>query len=168
MAIGAIGALIKTVSDRTKGTPLNSAVIFDEHIPFDADPGIGEAVQDNYLKYLNMAYILIGDYPDCEMIKISANVTRNDYNWAEDFYVAEGKLYYNYYKNGEALGKPGIDVSEFQKDIDWDRVKATGMQFAMIRVGYRGYGTGEIHSDKNYETNIDKATWRKSGSSCIF
>ena len=72
MAIGAIGALIKTVSDRTKGTPLNSAVIFDEHIPFDADPGIGEAVQDNYLKYLNMAYILIGDYPDCEMIKISA------------------------------------------------------------------------------------------------
>ena len=157
IAFGTIGAVIKSVGDRVKGTPLNSAVIFDEHIPFDADYGIGKAIEENYIKYLNMAYILIGEYPDCEYYKISANVTRNDYNWSEDFYVAEGKLYYNYYKDGECLGKPGIDVSEFQKDIDWDRVKATGMKVAMVRCGYRGYGSGKINPDQKYETNIDSA-----------
>ena len=34
----------------------------------------------------------------------------------------------------------GLDVSEFQGEIDWERVKAAGYQFAMLRAGY-GYST---------------------------
>ena len=141
IAIGAVIGLVNGIEDKRLGTPLDSSVIFDETISFDADQNVKQAIEDNYIKYLNMAYVLIGDYPDCEYYKISANVTRNEYNWAEDFYVDDGKLYYNYYKDGKALGKPGIDVSEFQHDIDWEKVKATGMQVAIIRLGYRGYGS---------------------------
>lgn len=158
IAIGAVIGLVNGIEDKRLGTPLDSSVIFDETISFDADQNVKQAIEDNYIKYLNMAYVLIGDYPDCEYYKISANVTRNEYNWAEDFYVDDGKLYYNYYKDGKALGKPGIDVSEFQHDIDWEKVKATGMQVAIIRLGYRGYGSeGKIHLDSAYEHNLDSA-----------
>lgn len=43
----------------------------------------------------------------------------------------------------------GIDVSEFQEVTDWAQVKAAGVEFVMIRVGYRGYGTGAIRGDSS-------------------
>ena len=42
----------------------------------------------------------------------------------------------------------GIDVSEHQYDIDWQQVKAAGIEFVMIRVGFRGYETGLVKPDK--------------------
>ena len=53
--------------------------------------------------------------------------------------------------------RKGIDVSEHQKWIDWDSVKASGIEFAMIRVGYRGWGSGTIIEDKYFERNIREA-----------
>lgn len=48
----------------------------------------------------------------------------------------------------------GIDVSSHQKEIDWRRVAATGMSFAMIRAGYRGYGSGNIVKDDYFDANM--------------
>ena len=53
--------------------------------------------------------------------------------------------------------RKGIDVSEHQKWIDWNSVKASGIEFAMIRVGYRGWGSGTIIEDKYFERNIREA-----------
>ena len=50
--------------------------------------------------------------------------------------------------------KKGIDVSKFQGDIDWEKVKKDGMEFAFIRCGYRGYETGKIVEDEKFEDNI--------------
>ena len=53
----------------------------------------------------------------------------------------------------------GIDVSEYQKIIDWDAVKRSGTDFAIIRVGYRGWGSsGTLVTDKYFERNIQEAT----------
>ncbi len=41
----------------------------------------------------------------------------------------------------------GIDVSKFQGSIDWNAVKADGITFAIIRCGYRGYGSGALVED---------------------
>lgn len=52
----------------------------------------------------------------------------------------------------------GIDVSYFQYDIDWEKVKAAGIDFAIIRVGYRGYGTGgQLVLDYKFNTYIEEA-----------
>ena len=52
--------------------------------------------------------------------------------------------YYRSYK--------GIDLSKFNgNSINWDKVKASGVQFAILRIGYRGYGSGKIVPD-NYST----------------
>lgn len=51
----------------------------------------------------------------------------------------------------------GIDVSKFQGAIDWNAVKADGITFAIIRCGYRGYGTGALVEDSTYRRNIQGA-----------
>lgn len=53
----------------------------------------------------------------------------------------------------------GIDVSTFQKEIDWEQVKAAGIEFAMIRVGFRGYGSsGKLVEDARAQQNYENAT----------
>ena len=52
----------------------------------------------------------------------------------------------------------GIDVSYYQYDIDWDEVKDDGIDFAIIRVGYRGYGSaGTLVLDTKFKENIEGA-----------
>ncbi len=51
----------------------------------------------------------------------------------------------------------GIDVSSHNGFIDWKKVKNDGIDFAMIRCGYRGYETGKIIQDKQFEYNIQNA-----------
>lgn len=51
----------------------------------------------------------------------------------------------------------GIDVSAHQKEIDWSRVAAAGMRFAMIRAGYRGYTRGAIQKDAYFDANMQGA-----------
>lgn len=51
----------------------------------------------------------------------------------------------------------GIDVSAHQGEIDWDRVRAAGMQFAIIRCGFRGYSEGTLNEDERFRENIDGA-----------
>lgn len=48
----------------------------------------------------------------------------------------------------------GIDVSAHQKEIDWSQVAASGMRFAMVRAGYRGYTLGTIQKDEYFDANM--------------
>lgn len=52
----------------------------------------------------------------------------------------------------------GIDVSYHQGEIDWEQVAASGIEFAIIRVGYRGYGqSGKLVEDTEFHNNIQGA-----------
>lgn len=51
----------------------------------------------------------------------------------------------------------GIDVSEHQQQIDWTQVADAGMEFAFVRIGYRGYTRGDIHTDEYADQNIRQA-----------
>lgn len=51
----------------------------------------------------------------------------------------------------------GIDVSSWQGEIDWNKVKGAGVEFAIIRVGYRGYEYGALQKDSNFEKNLSGA-----------
>lgn len=50
-----------------------------------------------------------------------------------------------------------IDVSEFQKTIDWAKVKAAGIKGAIIRCGYRGYEKGTLQQDSKFMSHIKGA-----------
>lgn len=69
------------------------------------------------------------------------------------FYKENGLLRY-----GDAQkSRAGIDVSSHQQRIDWEKVKAAGVDFAIIRLGYRGYTEGAIQLDEYYLQNMDGA-----------
>lgn len=53
--------------------------------------------------------------------------------------------------------KAGIDVSKWNKEIDWEKVKDAGVEFAIIRCGYRGSSTGSLVIDPYFEQNIKGA-----------
>ena len=61
------------------------------------------------------------------------------------------------YDSDEYTCKIGIDVSRYQENIDWAAVKGAGVQFAMLRLGYRGYGTGALVMDPYFQQNIQGA-----------
>ena len=51
----------------------------------------------------------------------------------------------------------GVDVSYYQKTIDWNAVKAEGIDFAFIRVGYRGYSQGTVNKDPKFDEYMQGA-----------
>lgn len=51
----------------------------------------------------------------------------------------------------------GIDVSVYQGEIDWQAVADAGVDFAIIRAGYRGYSQGAIQPDVNFQQNMEGA-----------
>ncbi len=51
----------------------------------------------------------------------------------------------------------GIDVSHHQKKINWEKVKESGVQFAIIRCGYRGSSAGTLNTDTYFKQNIEGA-----------
>ena len=53
-----------------------------------------------------------------------------------------------------ANSRVGIDVSKWNGDIDWDRVKNAGVEFAIIRAGYRGSTTGGLVEDSCFAANM--------------
>ena len=65
----------------------------------------------------------------------------------------EGFLVYE----GDAPSYVGVDVSFHQGEIDWEQVAEAGVDFAMIRVGYRGYTEGGIYQDAYFLRNIQGA-----------
>lgn len=51
----------------------------------------------------------------------------------------------------------GIDVSVYQKEVNWEAVAADGIDFVFLRAGYRGYGSGELRTDETFADNLTAA-----------
>ena len=66
--------------------------------------------------------------------------------------------WYQYVVDGEVKSVPLIDVSQFQGEVDWHAVADAGIKHAMLRVGYRGYGSGKLMIDECFEANVQGAT----------
>ena len=51
----------------------------------------------------------------------------------------------------------GIDLSVFQKNVDWAKAAESGVEFAVIRLGFRGYGKGALQPDELFDSHLDGA-----------
>ncbi|MDO4187454.1 MAG: glycoside hydrolase family 25 protein [Lachnospiraceae bacterium] len=76
---------------------------------------------------------------------------------------AEGQQMQGYpgiikYEDDVYTSRFGIDVSKFQGKIDFNKVKDAGVEFVIVRVGFRGYGkSGSLSEDARYRKNIEGA-----------
>lgn len=88
-------------------------------------------------------------------IPINPKLKQHSYVTEELAFLSDGSL--EYIRDGQVISYKGIDVSKHQGEIDWAKVAADGVDFAFIRVGNRGYGTGAIVEDAQFEANIKGA-----------
>ncbi len=68
----------------------------------------------------------------------------------------DGVLYY-FDQNGVKASSLGIDVSSWDEEINWQAVKAQGIDYAIIRVGGRGWESGKVYNDTMYKNYMKGA-----------
>lgn len=125
----------------------------------------GEKPMRNYGKWITLTLaviaILVGIfYPRGTTepkvtLPTAVETPRNDYS-AECFY-RDGEFLR--YRDREHM--IGIDVSTHQNTIDWQAVADSGIEFALIRAGYRGATAGELYEDDCFAYNLKEA--KKAG-----
>ena len=81
---------------------------------------------------------------------VDSNVNKNEYEW-------KGSVYDGFAPKGYEMSY-GVDVSHHNRDIDWQKVKNAGFEFAFIRIMYRGYGyRGSLNVDEKALENLKNA-----------
>ena len=88
-------------------------------------------------------------------VPIREDLVHNEYSEEHLQVLETGE--FQYVEDGQVTSYKGIDVSHFQGKIDWNAVAADGVEFAFIRVGNRGYGSGALLEDSNFVRNIKGA-----------
>ncbi len=89
-----------------------------------------------------------------EWVSINPYLTKNTYDFS-------GLVYQypimKYYEDSEKVSHVGIRVSADDGDINFNRLKKAGVEFVMIQIGSRGYGSGDLMADDMFYENINKA-----------
>lgn len=83
------------------------------------------------------------------------NISVNTFSDENYYYDDSGVLCY---EDNEYTVLHGIDVSRYQGTIDWTAVAAAGIDFVIVRAGYRGYSGGSTGIDEQFLQNVDGAT----------
>lgn len=101
-------------------------------------------------------FIVTNGVDGFQFFPIDTSLPLHSYDW--NFLSKKGSVT-SYGENNTTLTSFGIDVSKYQGQIDWKKVKADGVKYAFIRLGFRGYGEeGTIVLDECFEDNMKGAT----------
>lgn len=90
-----------------------------------------------------------------EWVLISPYLPKHEYDFTK--LVCQSNLM-KYYEDGKQVSYVGTDISKYQDYVDFVKLKKAGIQFVMLRVGARGYGSGQIVMDEYFTDNIKRAT----------
>ena len=113
-------------------------------------------VSENNVKKTNPEMLNFVDvFGEKYQVEINESVEKHQYI-TENFQLNGNKM--SYVEDERYSYRLGVDVSHHQGSIDWEKVKAAGYDFAIIRIGYRGYGQeGNVCKDKQFSENIKNA-----------
>lgn len=109
-----------------------------------SDPGSTVSTEDGKL--------VVNDMYEGEITIPKFNIPTNTYD-TEKFLNNNGLVTFD-----DPNASLGIDVSAYQGDIDWQAVKESGIDFVMIRIGYRGATRGKLNEDSKFQQNYEGAT----------
>ncbi len=107
--------------------------IFSDYVAYTADDGITIKVAER-----------------------KKDVPGPEYDYKKIVTDEKGFKYYDL-DSAEKKSWKGIDVSAYQGDIDWQAVADSGIEFAFIRLGYRGYTEGALIKDTYFDRNVSGA-----------
>lgn len=90
-----------------------------------------------------------------EWVLISPYLPKHEYDFTKLVCQSE---FMKYYEDGKQVSYVGVDISKYQDYVDFVKVKKAGIDFVMLRVGARGYGTGQLIADEYFSENLKRAT----------
>lgn len=90
-----------------------------------------------------------------EWVTITPYLPKNDYDHTA-FVLQSGRM--AYYQDGKVVSYLGMCVDKYDDYVDFNAVRNDGIDFVMLRVGARGYGTGSITLDEYYADNLSRAS----------
>ena len=112
------------------------------------------------LQYFYPDYVIASSDGNYHFFPISETLQKNNFDLDKFTYPVYNEETSEWdgtatYMAGEAKeAKKGIDVSTYQGEINWKKVKNSGIEYAIIRLGFRGYESGKIVLDSRFEDNI--------------
>lgn len=89
-----------------------------------------------------------------EWVLISPYLTKNTLDFTK---MEDNAGLKRYMENGRKISYVGADISKHTGKIYFPSLKAAGIDYVMIRLGSRGYSSGQIALDENFKENIDGA-----------
>lgn len=90
-----------------------------------------------------------------EWVLINQYLPKNEFDFTK--LVCQSDIM-KYYSDGRQVSFVGIDVSKLQDYVDYAKVKKAGIDYVMVRIGARGYSSGQLVLDDYYSENIKRAT----------
>lgn len=90
-----------------------------------------------------------------EWVLISPYLPKHEYDFTK--LVCQSNLM-KYYEEGKQVSFVGADISKYQDYVDFVKLKKAGIDFVMLRVGARGYGSGQLVLDEYFADNIKRAS----------
>lgn len=98
---------------------------------------------------------IINDDGEEEWIEINPDLAKHEYDFTK--LVKKADLL-EYHEDGKEISFVGVDLSKYQEYVDFTKLKKAGIDFCMLRLGARGYGTGELVLDSYFQENIKRAS----------
>lgn len=96
---------------------------------------------------------LTGDLGEKLLVPVREDVEHHPY--VQENFVKKETGEYVYMDGTKKVSIKGVDVSKYQQEIDWKKVAADGVEFAIIRLGFRGMGTnGTCELDPYFKQNV--------------
>lgn len=122
--------------------------------PMPAEPEATEAPEDDPATDGKHTLVETSDGKE-EWVLISPYLPKSEYDYTK--LVCQSDLM-KYYEDGRQVSFVGADLSKYNDYVDFVKLKKAGVNFVMLRVGSRGYGTGQLMLDDYYTENIKRAT----------
>lgn len=134
------------------GNDTASAEAVDESEEGDAAKG-DEVVQEDPSTDGKHTLVKAADGTE-EWVLISPYLTKNTYDFTN---LSESANLKKYTENGKKISYVGVDISKHNGSINFRSLKASGVDYVMIRLGARGYSTGQLSLDDNFAENMEEA-----------
>lgn len=136
---------------------VNSATV-GAYVSFNYDDPDFNGVNTPAVEYIENPVVLSNGTGERLYLPEYQRVAKHTYNFDEDhYYQDENGFRYVKDDNGKIISRMGVDVSKHKGSIDWKKVKESGIEFAIIRVGFRGPGEGTLEPDEYAKANVEGA-----------
>ncbi len=149
------GELKGTMVPKGNGLAVEASV-YGAYVEPDYDDQNGDKINAPSAVYLEEPVILSAGTKERLYLARYEKVGNHDYDFS-GLVEEAGEFRYVKDAEGNVISKLGIDVSKHQGEIDWKQVADAGIEFAFVRVGYRGSREGSLYIDEYKDANLQGA-----------